>query len=59
MSKYLHLTNEQEKFLLRKSGKVTEQAAQGSGRGTISGDFQEKRRCGTEEYTLMGVLVMG
>ena len=42
----------QEKFLLRKSGEVLEQAAQGSGGVTILGGVHEKGRCGTEGHGL-------
>ena len=38
----------QEKFLLRKSGNVLEQAAQGGGGITFPGDVQETFRCYTE-----------
>ena len=37
-----------EKFLLRKSDEVLEQAAQGGGRVTIPGGVQETRGCVTE-----------
>ena len=38
-----------------KSDAVLEQAAQGGGRVTIPGGFQEKDRCGTEWCGLVGM----
>jgi len=43
------------KFLLRKSDKVLEHAAQGDGGVTVSGGVQEKNRCGTEGLGLVGM----
>ena len=49
----------QETFLLRRSGEALAQAAQGGGGVTIPGDVQEKGRCGTEGYGLVGMVGMG
>lgn len=42
-----------------RSGKALEQVTQGSGGVTVSGDVQEIWRCRTEEYDLVGLVVMG
>ena len=45
--------------VLRKRGKVLEQAAQGGGGDTIPGGSQEMYRCGTEERDLEDMVGMG
>ena len=47
-----------KKFLLRKSGEATAQAAQVGGGVTVPGGVQETCRCGTEGCGSVGMVVM-
>jgi len=46
------------KFLLRKSAEALKQTTQGGDGVTIPGGVQETCTCGTEGYSLLGIVVM-